>query len=86
MVRKEAQSAGVPLDVHNIGNFFGWEAERVVAVIYEETLMMEQITRARLQLAVIIFDLGVHGGYEDVKSYFEDAEKQGLVERVQLKN
>ena len=49
------------------------------------TWMMELITRAKLQLAVIIFDSGSVAN-EFAKGPFEDAEKMGLVERVQLKN
>ena len=65
------------------GNFYGWEAERVVAVT-NGLNTMEQISRARTHLSVILAGEDVEDVYEETKKYFEDAADQGLVEMVQL--
>ena len=65
------------------GNFYGWEAERVVAVT-NGINTMEQISRARTHLSVILAGEDVEDVYEETKKYFEDAADQGLVEMVQL--
>ena len=49
MVKKEA---GGPWDCYQAYNFFGWEAERVVAVIRVGNIM-EPITRAKTHLSVM---------------------------------
>ena len=66
-----------------VGNFYGWEAERVVAVT-NRINTMEQITRARTHLSVILAGEDVEDVYEESKKYFELAAEQGLIEMVHL--
>ena len=85
LVKEGAKSAGIHWNIHNIESFYGWEADRVVAVVNEPTSMMELITRAKLQLAVIILDDGLGTSYEDMKYSFEAAEERGLVKKIRMK-
>ena len=85
IVKKQGKEAGGPWDCYNAGNFYGWEADRVVAVTSGGNLM-EMITRAKTLLAVIIVGPVDDGPlYDDTKEYFQKATEQGLIEEVQLK-
>merc|ERR1712079_318374 len=59
MVKDQGKEAGGPWDCYDAEGFYGWEAERVVAVTRGDDIM-EMITRARTHLAVILvgFDAG----------------------------
>ena len=61
-------------------NFYGWEADRAVAVGRGNSIM-EMITRAKNLLAVIIVE-GRHNLYAKTKEYFQQAAEQGLIEGV----
>ena len=75
-------AAGAHWDCYSAFEFYGWEAERVVAVTSGSN-MMELITRAKTHLAVIIVD--GHGRlYEKTKEYFQKAAERGLIEMVRL--
>ena len=62
MVKKEA---GGPWDCYQAYNFFGWEAERVVAVIGGTNII-----RARTHLSVILVE-DHFGVYEEIKKYLQ---------------
>ena len=74
MLAKQLAEDGNQWDRHHSDNFFGWEAERVVAVT-NGTNIMEMITRAKLSLCVILADSS-EAKVED----FRQAAKEGLVE------
>ena len=74
-VEEHLNRAGGSWDCHEARNFFGWEAENVVAVI-SGGYTLEQITRARTRLFVVL----VEGtGYAETKEYFKKAGDNGLV-------
>ena len=87
IVKKRGKEAGPhlrPWDCYNAENFYGWEAERVVAVTSGANIM-EVITRARTHLAVIFVAGGEGEGTMvelDTKNYFMDAERLGLVDEI----
>ena len=57
MVKEQGKCAGGPWDCYSVGAFYGWEAERVVAVTTGTGHpIMKKITRARTHLAVILVD------------------------------
>ena len=67
--------AGGSWHCHEARSSFGWEADNVVAMI-SGGYTLEQITRARTRLIVIL----VEGtGYAETKEYFRKAKKEGLV-------
>ena len=75
IVEKHELRAGGSWDCHEARNFFGWEADNVVAVI-SGGYTLEQITRARTRLIVIL----VEGtGYAETEEYFQRARDVGLV-------
>ena len=45
---------GGPWESYNAGNFYGWEAERVVAVTTGRGNIPEQATRAKTELILIL--------------------------------
>ena len=100
IVSNQDKEAGGPWDSYYAMNFYGWEAERVVAVT-NGSAVMELITRARTHLSVILAGEDVEGEererefdsedeveddypYTNTKGYFERAAALGLVEKVQL--
>ena len=79
MVMDQGKEKGGPWDCYYAGNFYGWEAERVVVVTAGwET--MEMITRARTHLAVIL----VGGKDNENKKHFLLAKNTGLVDSVHV--
>ena len=101
IVSNQDKEAGGPWDSYYAMNFYGWEAERVVAVT-NGSAVMELITRARTHLSVILAGEDVEGEererefdsedeveddhpYTNTKGYFERAAALGLVENVQLR-
>ena len=78
MVKDQGKDDGGPWACYYGYNFFGWEAERVVAVTYGGNLM-EMITRARTHLAVILVDCDA-----ETREHFLQAEDKGLVDVVHL--
>ena len=80
MVKNQKKKAGGPWECYHINNYFGWEAERVVAVTTGWNLM-EMITRAQTRLSVILVG---RDGYAETKEYFQQAADLGLVEMVHL--
>ena len=81
MVKEQGKKAGGPWDCYNANNFYGWEAERVVAVTGGNSFM-ELITRARTHLSVILVDDS--SSYAATKEYFQQAADLGLIEMVQM--
>ena len=78
MVKEQGKEEEGPWDWYNSNNFYGWEAESVVAVTHGLDIM-ELITRVRTRLAVILVKAG-----PGIKIYFQKAAEMGLVEMVQL--
>ena len=78
---------------HSVTSYYGWEAERVVALI-DAMDIVEPITRARTHLAVILSDiktkstnlmhLNDFGFLEQNRKYFLQAADLGLIEIVEL--
>ena len=81
MAKEQGKEAGGPWNCYFAGSFYGWEADRVVAVTSGGNLM-EMITRAKTVLAVIIVDDRYH--YATTQEYFQQAVDQGLVEDLSL--
>ena len=72
----------------NAGNFFGWEAERVVVVTTGFNIM-EVITRAQTHLAVILADTAIESAFKtktkiETMNHFRQATGQGLIDIVHL--
>ena len=76
MVKNQGKEEGGLWDCYYASDFYGWEAERVVAVTTGLNLM-EQVTRARTHLAVIL-----SGDDPETKSHFQQAAREGLVDAV----
>ena len=55
MVEKQGKEAGGPWECYRAWDYYGWEAERVVAVTDGDHIM-ELITRARTHLSVILVE------------------------------
>ena len=83
MVKKQGKEAGGPWEYYESFNFYGWEAERVVAVT-DGTDIMELITRARTHLAVILLEKSGAIDAKQIKEYFQKAADLGLVEVLQM--
>ena len=81
MVKEQGKEAGGPWDCFYARDFYGWEAERVVAVTGGLSIM-ELITRAKIHLSVIFVDSGPY--YAETKKYFQQVADLGLVEMLQL--
>ena len=79
----QGKEAGGHWDCYRVDNFYGWEAERVVAVTNGNDIL-EFITRAKTYLAVILLDTVDNSRYTNTKKRFQQAKDQGLVEFVQL--
>ena len=76
IVKQQGKETGGPWDCHCAWDYTGWEADKVVAVT-DGREIMEQITRARTDLCVII----VGDRYETtIKQYFCQAAEEGLIE------
>ena len=69
---------------YNACGFYGWEAERVVAVTSGGSRLLEMITRARIHLAVVLVDCCLDHLYERTMEQFQHATAKGLVEFVSL--
>ena len=79
------REAVAPSKCYNACGFYGWEAERVVAVTSGGSrLFLEMITRARIHLAVVLVDCGLDNLYERTMEQFQHAAAKGLVEFVSL--
>ena len=79
-VKRQVKDMGRPWDCFDAHEFFGSEADRVVAVI-NGCYMMEMITRARIRLAVILATNDVNS---NIRKHFQEAASLGLVDIVQL--
>ena len=87
-VKAQGKEAGGQWECYNADRYFGWEAERIVAVTSGDRIM-EMITRAKIQLTVILvgeygYRVGETGLYHEWYWYFHLAEKKGLVEILNL--
>ena len=76
MVMKQGKEAGGAWDCYEADNFYGWEAEKVVAVTSGRRIM-ELITRARTMLHIIFTH---DDALAETKGYFQQASAKGLVE------
>ena len=77
MVKKQEQKEGGPWKGNSAGNFYGWEASKIVAVTSGESVM-ELITRAQTCLCVVLVEGMIF--YEEIKDYFHQAADEGLIE------
>ena len=75
MVKKQEQKEGGPWKGNSAGNFYGWEASKIVAVTSGESIM-ELITRAQIRLCVILVE-GIF--YEEIREYFHQAADASLI-------
>ena len=68
IVKTQGKDMGGPWDCYEAHEFFGSEADRVVAVI-DGFYMMEMITRARIRLAVILATNNVNS---NIRKHFQE--------------
>ena len=73
---KEEQEAARKWHWYEIYNFHGWEADKIV-VVTDGTCLMEQITRARTHLAIILV-----GGGNITREYFQQAADESMCNRA----
>ena len=76
---------GGPWDCSDALNFFGWEADTVVAVTAGGGQILEMITRAKTQLIIILVepdDDAFKDGYKNYQKHFQDAAAKGLDDLV----
>ena len=83
IVMKQGKEEGGRWDYYKANDFYGWEAQKVVAV-FAGDLLMEQITRAKTNLAVILVNYDNDDDYSKTKEHFQRAAKEGLVDIVNL--
>ena len=74
---KQEQKEGGPWKGNSAGNFYGWEANKIVAVTSGESIM-ELITRAQTRLCVVLVEGMIF--YEEIKDYLHQAADCGLIE------
>ena len=80
MVKEQGKEAGGPWACYRAGNFYGWEADQVVAVTTGYSTI-ELITRAKTRLIFILTSRdSYYEKYEKTKQYFQLVSAQGLVE------
>ena len=74
---------------YNADNFYGWEADNIVAVSTGVSIL-EMITRARNHLCVVMVDSKLKStslGYNEFcKLGFQNAFQEGLVQPINLKS
>ena len=78
LVKDQGKEAGGPWECYYAGNFYGWEAEKVLAVT-SGGHVLEMITRARTHLAVILVNC-----LAEIREHFVQAESKGLIDIVHL--
>ena len=84
LARDQGKESGGTWDRFDAGNFYGWEAEIVVAVTGGFNIM-ELITRARNMVAVIVVEgKFAQTRYIEIKKFFQQAADEGLIEVVHL--
>ena len=73
MVTEQGREAGGPWDCFDAASYYGWEADRVVVVVVTGGgHLFEMMTRARVQLAVLL--VGEDGKEEEsieFREYFQ---------------
>ena len=83
-ILRKGKEVGGSWNCHKIYNFYGWEADRVVAVICEHSIL-EMITRARTHLCVILVERkDIVTDHLNPKEFFQQAAGKGLVEMKYL--
>ena len=80
--KSHGKDAGGPWDCYNVGEFYGWESDKVVVVTSGGCFTLEMASRAKTELFIILFE----PESEDRKQYhaeyrnnFERAADEGLV-------
>ena len=74
---------GGPLECYNAGNFYGWEAERVVAVTTGRGNIPEQATRAKTELILVLAEPEEEERkkyYKRIREVIKAAADEGLVD------
>ena len=77
IVKEQGKMLGGPWDCYEASRYFGWEAERVVAVT-DGTALLEMATRAKTHLAIILVE---GSDYQDTRKWCQEAHRQGLIEK-----
>ena len=78
LVEEQGKMLGGPWDCFEASRYFGWEADRVVAVT-DGTALLEMVTRAKIHLAIIL----VEGSeYQNTREWCKEACRQGLIEKI----
>ena len=83
MLKEQGKEEGGPWDCYSADHFYGWEAERVVALT-NGFQIMELITRAKTRLFVIL--VGNDQMYAETKANFQQAAELGLVDKLMHTN
>ena len=82
MVMECGKEAGGPWDCYMSTRFYGWEADKVIAVTHGH---LEVITRARTDLSIILIEGSSGGGYyAKHKEHYQVAADLGLVDLVPM--
>ena len=72
---------GGPWECHRAWNFFGWEAEKVIAVVGGPGPTIEMITRARTRLILILAEpKRAKEWYTETQNWFRAAANSGLLD------
>ena len=89
------KATGAHWDRYDAHNFYGWEADTVIAVLSTQGSLMELLTRAKTKLYILLVDYDDNvvdsddSDYDDdghyqmcatIRGYFYQAAEQGLVE------
>ena len=77
IVMEQGKMLGGPWDCYEASQYFGWEAERVVAVT-DGTALLEMATRAKTHLAIILVE---GSDYQDTRKLCKEAYRRGLIEK-----
>ena len=78
-IKKWMKAAGALWDCYDERHFYGWEADSIIVVLTSGGQQMEQITRAKTKLYILLMDSG-YDDYSEAKGFFQQAAEEGLVE------
>ena len=86
--KNHGKEKGGPWECHSATNFFGWEADRVVAVT-GGGYILEPATRGRTELILILAEpeeQECKEDYQETKGNIKDAADEGLVDVKVIEN
>ena len=85
--KSNGKEKGGAWECYDSAEFFGWEANRVVAAITGVAFTLEMATRAKTQLILILVEPEYSKEeYADYQKHFQAAADKGLVELVASAN